>query len=66
MYEEGDMVKFTLTAYNAPKVFTGVISDVWGTIPHDAQRNVYVYTINCLEKNMSPFSISEVLIISKV
>ena len=65
-YEVGDMVEFTLTAYNAPKVFKGVISEIWGTVPHVVEKNVYVYKINCLEKRMSPFSVSEVLIIGKV
>ena len=65
-YEVGDMVEFTLTAYNAPRVFHGVISERWGTIPHVIKGNVNIYKINCLEKGMSPFSISEVLIIGKV
>ena len=65
-YDMGDMVRFTLTAFNSPKVYHGVISDRWGTIPHSIHDKVNIYSINCLEKGMTPFTISEILIIEKV
>lgn len=65
-YDLGDMVRFTLTAFNSPKVYHGVISERWGTIPHRLQGKTNIYTINCIEKDMVPFAISEILIIEKV
>ena len=64
-YDLGDMVSFTLTAHNSPKVYTGIISEKWGGIDHYTGK-IAVYKVNCLEKGMMPFTVSEVLIIEKV
>jgi hypothetical protein len=64
-YDIGDMVRFTLTAYNSPKVYHGVISERWGGIDHYSGK-VGVYKVCCLEKGMMQFSVSEILIIEKV
>lgn len=65
-YAVSDMVEFTLTAYGSPKVYHGVITERWGSIVHHSGRKVKVYKINCLEKGMTEFTISEILIIRKV
>lgn len=66
-YETGDMVEFTLTAYNSPKVYRGVITERWKSkIKYVNEKFVLLYKVNCLEKEMRPFTVSEVLIIGKV
>lgn len=66
-YEIGDMVLFTLTAYGSPKVYHGVVSDRWHSQSRDYYKNRYlkVYKINCLEKGMEEFTVSEELIIER-
>lgn len=65
-YEVGDMVEFTLTAYGSPKVYHGVVLKRWKTkIKHLSGQNTILYTLHCLEKEMRPFTVSEILIIGK-
>ena len=66
-YDIGDMVEFTLTSYGSPKVYNGVISERWREkIRYFEHKQVRLYKVNCLQKNMTAFTVSQELIIGKV
>lgn len=59
-YDIADMVKFCLTAFNSPKVYTGVVCERW------SGDKTKIYRVNCLEKGMIPYTVSEPLILEKI